>query len=160
MSANQPASCDDDDPNRRTNVEPSNDYTERLVCKKWDCAEIGVIPPTHLLSGTLTVERSADPKMVGAVVSIETVPFTLGRHDCDVTFERAQGVSRKHAQITFEEGAYFIADTGSTNHTFIDDRELQVNVPAPLHNGAIIRLGAYTVMIFSIQVHRGKSGGN
>ena len=56
-------------------------------------------------------------------------------------------VSRRHAQITFQEGRYIIEDLGSTNGTFVNGR--RVNMPMPLHNGDVIEMGEAARMIFS-----------
>jgi predicted component of type VI protein secretion system len=56
-------------------------------------------------------------------------------------------VSRRHAQISFQEGRYIIEDLGSTNGTFVNGR--RVNNPVPLHNGDVIEMGEAARIIFS-----------
>ena len=48
-------------------------------------------------------------------------------------------VSRHHAHLTFDNGAWTIRDLGSANGTFVDDRP--VEAPAEIHTGARIRFG-------------------
>jgi pSer/pThr/pTyr-binding forkhead associated (FHA) protein len=48
-------------------------------------------------------------------------------------------VSRHHAHLTFDAGAWMIRDLGSANGTFIDDR--LVDTPTVVHEGARIRFG-------------------
>ncbi len=98
--------------------------------------------------GILVVEQSTDAALIGTVHRLRRLPFTLGRGACELQFVEARGVSRLHAQITFRDGVFFIEDLGSLNHTFVNEVELPVNVPTPLHYGARIRLGAFTVLSF------------
>jgi len=56
-------------------------------------------------------------------------------------------VSRRHAQISLQEGRYIIEDLGSTNGTFVNGR--RVNSPVPLHNGDVIEMGEEARIIFS-----------
>ncbi|HNS39668.1 MAG TPA: FHA domain-containing protein [Promineifilum sp.] len=51
------------------------------------------------------------------------------------------GVSRRHAQITWDGAAYFIEDLDSVNYTFVNKRKIAVGIKHPLQNGDEIRLG-------------------
>lgn len=65
---------------------------------------------------------------------------TLGRTtSSDVPLPSAQ-VSRRHADIFFLEGDFFIADLGSTNVTSVNGVRLD-RAPQPLKNGDRIRVG-------------------
>ena len=48
-------------------------------------------------------------------------------------------ISRHHARITLEDGAWSICDLASANGTYVDDHP--VNGATPLHDGARIRFG-------------------
>jgi pSer/pThr/pTyr-binding forkhead associated (FHA) protein len=50
-------------------------------------------------------------------------------------------VSRRHAQITVENGSVIVMDGGSTNGTQVDGIRLNANVPTPAKPGSIIRFG-------------------
>lgn len=53
-------------------------------------------------------------------IAIQDFPLTIGRHpDCEVVVEE-NSVSRRHAQITFEDGHFFISDLGSRNGTEVN----------------------------------------
>lgn len=49
-------------------------------------------------------------------------------------------VSRSHANIITRDGKYFIVDTNSTNHTYVNGGMIQSNVETPITHGAKIRL--------------------
>ena len=61
------------------------------------------------------------------------LPAVIGRADASVgpidvdlsEFEEAGYVSRKHARIFCEDGAYFLEDLGSSNGTFIKRDEFE-----------------------------------
>jgi diguanylate cyclase (GGDEF)-like protein len=66
----------------------------------------------------------------------------LGRgDDCDIRIQD-NSVSRRHARIEpspeADEG-YIVTDQGSTNGTFVNDRQLEG--PQPLHDGDYLRVG-------------------
>jgi pSer/pThr/pTyr-binding forkhead associated (FHA) protein len=50
-------------------------------------------------------------------------------------------VSRKHAKISFENDAYFIEDTGSTNGTYLNGNDIRGKGKQPLKDGDEIQLG-------------------
>lgn len=58
-------------------------------------------------------------------------------------------ISRSHANIICKNGEYFIVDTNSTNHTFLDGQMLTSNVEAKLESGCEITL-ANEKFIFEI----------
>lgn len=50
-------------------------------------------------------------------------------------------VSRSHANFITRDGQYFVVDTNSTNHTFLNGAMLQSNQEYPIKPGDVIRLG-------------------
>ena len=48
-------------------------------------------------------------------------------------------ISRSHANIITREGKYFVVDTNSTNHTFLNDNIIQSNQEIEIFNGDRIR---------------------
>ncbi len=71
----------------------------------------------------------------------------LGREAFNDIVVYDQEVSRRHAQISFQEGRYIIEDLGSTNGTFVNGR--RVKTPVPLNNGDVIEMGESARIIFS-----------
>ena len=49
-------------------------------------------------------------------------------------------ISRSHANVISREGQYFITDTNSTNHTYVNGNMIQSNVEVQLADGDKIRL--------------------
>ncbi|MCS6874004.1 MAG: FHA domain-containing protein [Pyrinomonadaceae bacterium] len=61
-------------------------------------------------------------------------------------------VSRKHAKIIYEDGAYFIEDLGSTNGTFVNrSKRLPVGVRQELKNGDEIIVGKTFLRFYILQ---------
>jgi hypothetical protein len=58
-----------------------------------------------------------------------------------------KGVSRRHATIFWWDGALHIADSGSTNHTYLNERQLAPHARYPLRDGDQIRLGELILQI-------------
>jgi hypothetical protein len=57
------------------------------------------------------------------------------------------GVSRRHARIILDGGAYFVEDLDSTNFTFVNKQKLTPKVRQPIHDGDELRCGR-VAMIF------------
>ncbi|MGH9948132.1 MAG: FHA domain-containing protein [Pyrinomonadaceae bacterium] len=74
-------------------------------------------------------------------VKITRTPFWLGREaDCDVIFDASSGtVSRKHAEIVFEDGEIVLKDNKSFNGTLINGQ--RISTPTPLYHSDKIQLG-------------------
>ncbi len=49
-------------------------------------------------------------------------------------------ISRSHANIVSRDGAYYVVDTNSTNHTFVDGEMIQSNLEVKLNHGSKLRL--------------------
>jgi len=56
------------------------------------------------------------------------------------------GVSRRHARITFEGGAYSIEDLDSTNFTFVNKQKLAPRARQSLQDGDEIRCGRVNLL--------------
>jgi pSer/pThr/pTyr-binding forkhead associated (FHA) protein len=90
---------------------------EGLAKVTWDDPETGAMREYVLAEGsTATIGRSPN----------NTIPIPE-RH-----------VSRQHAVISFRDGIFMVADLGSANGTFVNDKQL--TDPYPLMHGDVIRL--------------------
>lgn len=69
----------------------------------------------------------------------------IGRDSSNLVAIEDSKASREHAKIRFADGIFTLADLGSSNGTFVNDR--QVSGQTPLSDGDLIRIGD-TVMAF------------
>jgi len=71
-------------------------------------------------------------------IELSPDPMTVGRASaCNIRIADA-GVSSKHAKIWCEDGQYFLMDLGSTNGTFVNDRDVDRE---QLNDGDVITFG-------------------
>lgn len=100
------------------------------------------------LQTNLTIELSPDLPVIHIGKPNETIP-----PDIDVSgFPNSQIVSRIHADIRHEEGAFFIEDTGSANGTYINHIPLPMGNRHCLQNGDRIALGKEDKVSFIFQL--------
>jgi pSer/pThr/pTyr-binding forkhead associated (FHA) protein len=86
-----------------------------------------------------------DNKIIERVVS-EKKRISIGRiSDNDITLDN-RGVSRKHAQIEFNENTAVIIDNESLNGTFINDRKISEEV---LRDGDKITIGKFNLIYYA-----------
>lgn len=78
----------------------------------------------------------------GERISINKPVFRIGKEKSYVDYFIADNtaISRSHANIHTENNEYFIEDTNSTNHTYVNDKLINSNVKIKLANGDKIRL--------------------
>ena len=75
-------------------------------------------------------------------ITINKPVFRIGKERSYVDFFISDNtaISRSHANIVSRDGQYFIVDTNSTNHTFVNGAMLPANVETPIKAGDKIRL--------------------
>ena len=84
---------------------------------------------------------------LGQVLKLGPQPHRVGRaNDCEIWLSD-DGVSRKHATVTFENGVYSIEDTGSANGTFVGGQKVE---RASLRDGDLIQFGPQAVFRYSV----------
>ncbi len=99
--------------------------------------------------GRLAVHHLPVGVQVPPTVELNKSPFVLGRVNADLTVADAR-VSRRHAQITLEQGVYYIQDSASANGTLLNGVRLEPDRKAPLTAGAIIGLGPEILFRFEV----------
>jgi diguanylate cyclase (GGDEF)-like protein len=84
---------------------------------------------------------------LGHVLKLGAQPHRIGRsNECEVWLSD-DGVSRKHAAITYQNGVYVIEDTQSANGTFVGGQKVE---RALLRDGDLIQFGPQAVFRYSI----------
>lgn len=80
------------------------------------------------------------------------VGCALGREQASQVVLTDASVSRKHARIRVQDGAWVVEDAGSKNGTKVNGRRIEA--PTPLHAGDLIQLGNFQV-VFSAPAGHG-----
>jgi len=71
-------------------------------------------------------------------------PIIIGRSpSCNIRLDDS-GVSRSHAEISYQDGIWFVRDLGSSNGTLVKNRRAGDD-KLPLHNGDEVRIGHSTL---------------
>ena len=76
-------------------------------------------------------------------IAVNKPQFRIGKERSYVDYFIGDNpaISRSHATIITRENTYFIVDTNSTNHTYVDGKMIQPNTEVPIQQGTKIRLG-------------------
>ncbi|MDR3279575.1 MAG: FHA domain-containing protein [Synergistaceae bacterium] len=84
----------------------------------------------------LTFSRAAD----GRVISLLS-GSTVGRSgDMNAFFDGCRTVSRRHALVRYQDGAWTIEDLGSTNGTWVNGTRIEPGRPCQLRKGDSVAL--------------------
>ena len=75
----------------------------------------------------------------GQVFPLSQAPVTIGRLADNVLVLSDSLVSRHHATISWQAGAYVVEDLGSANGTYVNER--RITAPQELRHGYVLRLG-------------------
>jgi len=88
-----------------------------------------------------------DRRGCGQLIALPSGRLRLGRSwDAEGRIDD-DSVSRLHAEISVEQGAFSIRDLGSANGTFLDDERVTC---AALRDGSLVRLGGRVTFRFSV----------
>ena len=141
-----------DEPVVITEENPSSEIKEAHSGNDKEGIPVVTGPVENVLPfGSLTVEFSDDPTMIGHRFDITSLLTTLGRSaDNDIIFPKDNPVSRHHAEISERRGLLYLSELRQTDvsgvsipskfGTFINNTQLGPN-PILLKNGDIIGLG-------------------
>jgi two-component system, cell cycle response regulator len=70
---------------------------------------------------------------------LEDDELTIGRDVKNTIVVELDNVSRRHARVSLRGGLHFVSDLGSTNGTYLNDRE--VSEESPLRTGDYVKVG-------------------
>jgi hypothetical protein len=95
------------------------------------------------LKGILELSNSGDK------LSLDNLPFLMGRGriqegqtvNLDLSVYDRRYVSRRHAEISRQEGPFIITDLDSSNGTLLNGNRLTPHEPELLRSGDIIKIG-------------------
>lgn len=96
--------------------------------------------------GVSTQENQVTPHLIRTKnnerINLNKPVFRIGKERSYVDYFVSDNtaVSRSHANIISRDDKYFIVDTNSTNHTYVNGGMIQSNVETPLSHGTKIRL--------------------
>lgn len=76
----------------------------------------------------------------GRRIELNSMPFTVGRQACSYIINSGK-VSRTHLTMEMHNGAYYVKDENSSNHTYLNDVMLPPYTATPVRDGDTLRLG-------------------
>ena len=86
----------------------------------------------------MAILTSSDKSVVRRRIELDENPITIGRHpECEIQIDEG-AVSRKHAEISFKDKAYYLVDLSSRNGTFLNEQK--VDSATRLFDGAQIKI--------------------
>jgi two-component system cell cycle response regulator len=88
-----------------------------------------------------------DRRGCGQLIALTSEKLRLGRSWEAEGHIEDDSVSRLHAEISVDQGAFFITDLASANGTFVDGERI---ASAPLQDGSVLRLGTRVSFRFSL----------
>ena len=101
---------------------------------------------TPLAKLTVVKSMNLDP---GKTFEVNIGTTTIGRTSANDIFVPDKPVSRRHAEITFMDGTFYIRDLGSKNGTRVDGDNVSSD-PEALKDGLKIQLSSKTVLEFNV----------
>ena len=87
--------------------------------------------------------RAVSGSMSGRTWSLPTTEAKIGREAGNLVVIDDGKTSREHAKVRFADGVYTLVDMGSSNGTYVNDRQITGQVP--LNDGDLIRIGDTTL---------------
>lgn len=106
----------------------------------------GAIGETTVLTAAQNPNKMIAPYLMrkknNEKISLNKPVFRVGKERSYVDYFIGDNtaISRSHANFITRDGKYFVVDTNSTNHTFVNGAMIQSNVETEITNGDTIRL--------------------
>ena len=106
----------------------------------------GAIGETTVLTASQAPSQMIAPHLIrkktSEKISINKPVYRIGKERSYVDYFIGDNtaISRSHANIISREGAYYIVDTNSTNHTFVNGNMINSNEEIQINHGDTIRL--------------------
>ena len=106
----------------------------------------GPIGETTVLSASAMAPQEVKPFLIrtknNEKIPLDKAVFRIGKEKSYVDYFIGDNtaISRSHANIVSRDGEYFVVDTNSTNHTYLNGQMLASNVETKITSGSKIRL--------------------
>ncbi len=106
----------------------------------------GAIGETTVLTAAQNPNKIIAPHLIrkknNEKISLNKPVFRVGKERSYVDYFIGDNtaISRSHANFITREGTYFVVDTNSTNHTFVNGTMIQSNEEVAINHGDVIRL--------------------
>lgn len=104
----------------------------------------GAVGETTVLGATPATQIK--PQLIRAknneIIDLNKPVFRIGKEKSYVDYFIGDNsaISRSHANIISRDGEYFVVDTNSTNHTYVNGQMIQSNVETKIAHGTKIKL--------------------
>ena len=128
---------------QNTPVSPAN-YSSVNFGETTVLNDVAAIGETTVLSEGMSPESS--PYLVrmknNEKIKLVKPVFRIGKEKSYVDYFIGDNtaVSRSHANIIIKENEYYVVDTNSTNHTYVNDKLIESNIEVKLTHGSKLRL--------------------
>ncbi len=105
----------------------------------------GNMGETTVLNTAMKAAANRMPFLVrvknGVAIAIDKPVFRIGKEKnyVDYFISDNTAISRSHANIVIREGRYWVVDTNSTNHTYVNERMIASNTETEIVNGSRIK---------------------
>ena len=102
---------------------------------------------TTVLSAVANPAQMVAPHLIrkknNEKISLNKPMFRIGKERSFVDYFIGDNtaISRSHANFITRDGSYYVVDTNSTNHTFVNGEMIQSNVETAISHGDAVRLG-------------------
>lgn len=133
-------------------------YSQCANCTRdlWDLSNLVAEPPPEpakaapSVPGTVLdsapLSAGVDLLVCGRRLTLEPGRvLTLGRDEAlstESVFRSVLNVSRRHAELRYEDGRLYVTDIGSSNGTFVNDQRLPASTEYELRPGQALRLAS------------------
>eukprot|EP00929_Paragymnodinium_shiwhaense_P107250 TRINITY_DN73329_c0_g1_i1.p1 TRINITY_DN73329_c0_g1~~TRINITY_DN73329_c0_g1_i1.p1 ORF type:complete len:1188 (+),score=254.46 TRINITY_DN73329_c0_g1_i1:104-3667(+) len=93
---------------------------------------------------------------------LEKLVTTVGREETCALRLDIKGISRLHAEISFQVGGAdpLLRDLGSSNGTFLNGERVRPQEPQPLRHGDVVRFSAYEPTYYRFELAGGERDGD
>jgi len=135
-------------PNSTPAVPASNSVQRRYSSNFGETTVLGsdTSGETTVLGSSVIPAEDINPRLkrvrTGEVIHINKPVLRIGKEESyvDYCIKNNTSISRSHANLISKEGKFYIVDTNSTNHTFVNDSMIPGNEEIRIEHGSKLKL--------------------